>query len=135
MEKAKGTGREVSKASFGSYFSRAHKLRAATVLPEILGFSDRYNLRLTDGESANKDDKSGNPRPVFEELAGKEENWLAYPEDSIYAAHLDELTKDAPKLIALEQLINALGEDVCGRPEKLVIFTSSPIVSLVVTLV
>lgn len=74
-------------------------------------------------------------RPDSPELAGKDTNWLNTPKDSLYAHYLDELTAGVPKLIALKQLIESLGEDVYGRPEKLVIFTSSPVVSHIVALV
>lgn len=46
-----------------------------------------------------------------------------------------ELTGDAPKLLALKTLINHMGENIYGRPEKLLIFTSLPVVSRIVALV
>lgn len=67
---------------------------------------------------------------MFPDLEGKEENWLKRPEDSLYQLHLDSLTQDAPKLLALEQIIQQLGTDIYGRPEKPVIFTSSPVMRL-----
>lgn len=55
--------------------------------------------------------------------------------DSLYAVHLKELTDDAPKLQGLKRLIDTLGEDVYGRPERLLILTIFPVVSLIVDLV
>ena len=43
--------------------------------------------------------------------------------------------KDTPKLLALKTLIGQLGEEIYGRTERLLIFTSSPVVSLIVALV
>ena len=68
---------------------------------------------------------------VFPELEGKEEKWLKKSEDSLYQVHLDRLTHDALKPLALEKIIAQLGTDIYGRPEKLVIFTSSPVVSII----
>lgn len=120
-----------------SYFSKAHRLRATTAVPNILAFAKEHGLKLTDDEAKNAKDCHGpnKQRPVYPELEGKEPNWLKKPEDSLYAAHLDELKNDAPKLVMLESLINQLGEDIYGRPERLAISTSSPVVSLIVYLV
>ena len=72
---------------------------------------------------------------MFPVLDCKQDNWLRYPEGSIYNAYLNELTRDAPKLVALKHLIDSLGEDIYGRAEKLVIFTSSLVSSLIISLV
>lgn len=72
---------------------------------------------------------------MFSELDGKQDNWLQHPEESVYNAHLNELTRDAPKLIALKHLIDSLGEDIYERAEKLVISISSPVISLIIGLV
>lgn len=129
---AEERGKPIPKASLKSYFSKAVKLRAPTVIPNLLPFAEKYGLKLTDDELRNA---KGCNRPVFSELEGKEEDWLKCPEDSLYQLHLDQLTKDAPKLLALKNIIDQLGEDIYGRPEKLVIFTSSPVVSMIVGLV
>lgn len=115
-----------------TYFSKAHKLRAATVIPNILTFASQHGLKLTDDES--RDDTKAKRRE-YRELEGKESNWVKYPEDSIYYTHLEYLSKVAPKLLALEGLIQSLGQDIYGRPEKLVIFTSSPVISFITCLV
>ena len=109
-----------------SYFGKCHKLRAVTVFPNILALAAKYGLSLDEKElrGAPKDN-----RPVIPEMADKEQNWLKHPEDSIYYAHLKHLTDDAPKLKVIRSIIDRLGTDIHGRPEKLVIFTSSPIVS------
>ena len=60
---------------------------------------------------------------------------MKLPHDSIYQAHLAEWTTDAPKLQALRTILDQLGQDIYGRPEKLLMFTSSPTVSLIVALV
>ena len=57
------------------------------------------------------------------------------PLDSIYAKHIDKLTGDTPKLVKLKELIGLLGEDIYGRPEKLVIFTSSPVIAYILAVV
>lgn len=72
---------------------------------------------------------------MFPELDGKQDNWLQHSEECIYNAHLNELTRDAPKLIALKHLIDSLGEDVYERAEKLTISISSPVISLTIGLV
>lgn len=83
------------------------------MVPNILAFARKYNLKLTDSELRNDKNchETGQGRPHLRELKGKEANWLKEPEDSLYAAHLKELTKDAPKLVMLKQLIDQLGED------------------------
>ena len=64
-----------------SCFSKAHKLRAATVFPNMLAFARRYRLKLIEDET--KDGKgfydSGTQRSKYEESAGKESDWLKYP--------------------------------------------------------
>ena len=129
--------REKPAPSAMSFFSKAHKLRAATVIPNILAFARKYDLKLTDQECEGGPDchGPGKQRPTYPELANKEPTWLRHPRDILYQAHLTELTKDAPKLLALKTLIDRLGDDIYGRPERLLIFTSSPVVSLIVTLV
>ena len=66
---------------------------------------------------------------------GPQKDQTKYPELSIYIYYLEELTKDALKLIILKTFINKLGQDIYSRPEKLVIFTSSLVISLIVALV
>lgn len=69
------------------------------------------------------------------ELARKEEQWLKKPEDNLYQLHLDNLTRDAPKLLTLEKIIDQSDIGIYVRPEKLVIFKSSPVASIIVGLV
>ncbi|KAL9136302.1 MAG: hypothetical protein Q9175_002491 [Cornicularia normoerica] len=106
-----------------TYLIKAHKIRAATVIPNIFAFVSQHGLKLTDDESR---DDIKTKRRKYRELEGKESNWVKYPEDSIYYTHLEYLSKLAPKLLALEGLIQSLGQNIYGRPEKLVIFTSCP---------
>ena len=49
---------------FQSYFSKVHKLRAVTVIPEILIFANEYRLKLIDEEIRNKNKE----RPDYPEL-------------------------------------------------------------------
>lgn len=115
---ARSKGQLEPKATCGSYSSKAHKLRAATVIPNILAFCKQHQLKLTDAEMRNYKDRHGQgvQRPEYPELAGKEMNWLTKSEDSLYNVYLDGLTRDAPKLVALKDLIDSL-EDFYGRPE------------------
>ena len=57
------------------------------------------------------------------------------PLDSIYTKYIDKLTSNTPKLVKLKELIGLLGEDIYGRLEKLVIFTSSPIIVYILVVV
>ena len=57
------------------------------------------------------------------------------PLDSIYAKYIDKFTGNIPKLVKLKELIGLLGEDIYGRLEKLVIFTSSPIIVYILAVV
>lgn len=75
------------------------------------------------------------PRPEILVLRGKKTNWIQPPKDGISYYHLQRLTKDAPELVALEALINALGEYIIVRLEKLVIFSRSPVIVYILALV
>ena len=55
--------------------------------------------------------------------------------DSIYTKYIYKLTANIPKLVKLKELIGLLGEDIYGRLEKLVIFTSSPIIIYILAVV
>ena len=57
------------------------------------------------------------------------------PLDSIYTKYIYKLTANTPKLVKLKELISLLGEDIYRRPEKLVIFTSSPIIVYILAVV
>jgi hypothetical protein len=133
---ARNAGKEIPAPAINNYFKRAHKLRAATVVPSLLEFSRRNGLTLTQDElEGGPSCNGGNGRTDFAELAGLTQNWAKMPLDRIYAKHIDELTADAPKLVALKELIDLLGEDIYGRPEKLVISTSSPVITCILAVV
>lgn len=133
---ARKAGKEIPAPTTNSYFNRAHKLRAATVIPSLLEYARRHNLSLTQEELKGGDScNGGQGRTEFPELAGLTQNWEQMPLHSIYAKHIDELTADAPKLVRLKELIGLLGEDIYGRPEKLVIFTSSPVIACILAVV
>ena len=53
---------------------------------------------------------------------------------NLYALQLKAQTADASKMKALKSRIDQLGDDVYGRPEKLLIFTSLPVVSVSLTI-
>ena len=116
-KEAKKAKKDTFKLSALNYFFRAGLLRAATVFPNILALAARYGLTLTNKETKDAKDcyGSGKQRLIIEELAGKEKNWLRYPENSIYQANLAKLTADAPKLQALKSLIDQLGTDIYRR--------------------
>ena len=133
---ARKAGKEIPTPAINNYFKRAHKLRAATVVPSLLEFSRRNHLTLTQDElEGGPSCNGGKGRTDFAELAGLTQNWAKMPLDSIYAKRIDELTGDAPKLVKLKELIGLLGEDFYGRPEKLVIFTSSPVIACILAVV
>ncbi len=114
---AEAKGYPVPAANWNSYFARAGKLKAATVIPELLSLAQEHGLALTTTEM-NK------------------QGWTRDPEQSIYAAHLDRLTRNSPKLQVLANgIIRKLKTDYRGRPEKLIVYASSPVVCLIVYLV
>lgn len=92
------------------YLSKASKLHVAIVISNLLEFSKKYKLKLTDDEVKNIKDYYGLriQRLVIVELTGKESNWLRYLEDSIYQAHLVELIVNTPKIVALKSIIDQL---------------------------
>ena len=87
---------------------------------------------VVDDENCHGQDQQ---RPKYHELERKDDNWLRTPEHNLYNAHLESLTRDAPKLLVLKILIDQLGQDINGRPGKLVVFTSLPVVNIIVGLV
>ena len=56
-------------------------------------------------------------------------------EDSVYQVYLNDLTADAPILQVLRSSISVLWWDVYGILERLLMFTSSAVVSLIVIFV
>lgn len=92
------------------YLSKASKLHVVIVISNLLEFSKKYKLKLTDDEVKNIKDYYGLriQRLVIVELTGKESNWLRYLEDSIYQAYLVELIVNIPKIVALKSIIDQL---------------------------
>lgn len=95
-KEAKRLNKPMPAPNVMSFFAKAHKLRAVTVISNILAFAHKYGLKLTDDEARNGKDchGPGQRRPEWVELEGKKQNWLKYPEESLYAMHLKELTDD-----------------------------------------
>ncbi len=90
-EEAVRLNKPKPKPSNMSYFSKAHKLRAATVVPKLLEFAEKYGLKLTDNELKGGEHfhGPGEGRPVYPELAGMNDNWLKFPKDSLYISRLE----------------------------------------------
>ncbi|KAK3174529.1 hypothetical protein OEA41_001775 [Lepraria neglecta] len=133
---ARKASKEIPTPAINNYFKHAYKLRAATVVLSLLEFSRRNYLTLTQDElKGGPLYNGGKGRTDFVELAGLTQNWAKMPLDSIYTKYIDELTSNIPKLVKLKELIGLLGEDIYGRLEKLVIFTSSPIIACILAVV
>jgi hypothetical protein len=114
---AEAKGQPVPPANWDNYFARAGKLKAATVIPELLPLAHEHHLQLTSAEL-------------------KDQGWTKHPDGSIYATHLDRLTSNTPKLQLLaNDIVRRLGTDVEGRPEKLIVYASASVVCLIVYLV
>lgn len=77
---------------------------------EPKGLTDALQPLETKNEELKDSAKctDGHARPVFPELKGLNKDRNKHPQDSIYAEHLDYLTKDAPKLLKFKELIRRL---------------------------
>lgn len=58
-KEAQRLGKSVPGPSAMSFFSKTHKLRAATVVPNMLAFAHKYGLKLTDDEARSIKDCYG----------------------------------------------------------------------------
>lgn len=115
-ETAEAKGEPVPPANWDSYFARVGKLKAATVVPELLALARELELDLTSNELVRH-------------------GWMKDPHSSPYKRHLTRLTRDTPKLLVLADIVRRLKTDVDGRPEKLIVYASTPVVCLIVSLV
>ena len=64
-----------------------------------------------------------------------DKGWMEMPQISPYVRYLDELIESSDKLTKIALLLSKLGVDYLGRPEKVVVFTFSPVIAHILYLV
>jgi len=107
-------GPKPSERDFSKYISVAHKLRLTASIPALARLNLENHVDLTAGEMNSK-------------------KWHT-DEDNPYLKNLQELVVSSDKIRRIGKIIDRLGRDVDGRPEKLLIMSMSPVVAYIITL-
>lgn len=106
-------GPKPSERDFSKYISVAHKLRIAASIPALARLNVEDHIELTGDEMRSA-------------------QWYT-DEDNPYVKNLQELVDSSNKIRRIGEIVDRLGRDVDGRPEKLLIMSMSPVVAYIIT--